>query len=141
MYLCFVDFEKAFDRVKHEEMVQMLTDIGVDGKDVRLIANLYWDQRAAVRINSEKTEWVPIERGVRQGCVLAPDVFSLYSQKVMEEIEELEGVRVGGRNVNCIRYADDTVLIADSKEKLQELTTTLDDGRSLRDERRKNKFW
>ena len=128
LYLCFVDFEKAFDTVKHEEMAQMLTQIGVDSKDVRMIVNLYWEQRAAVRINSEKTDWVRIERGVRQGCVLSPDIFSLYSQKVMEEIEELEGVRVGGRNINCIRYADDTVLIADSNEKLQELTSTLDDA-------------
>ena len=97
----------------------MLAEIGVDGKDIRMIVNLYWDQRAAVRVNNEKTEWVRIERGVRQGCVLSPDIFSLYSQKVMEEIEELEGVRVGGRNVNCIRYADDTVLIADNNGKLQ----------------------
>ena len=128
LYLCFVDFEKAFDMVKHEEMSRMLEDIGVDGKDIRLIVNLYWDQKAAVRIENEKTEWVKIERGVRQGCVLSPDIFSLYSQKVINEIEELEGVRVGGRNVNCIRYADDTVLIADTNQKLQELTTALDEG-------------
>ena len=127
LYLCFVDFEKAFDRVKHEEMARMLSQIGVDGKDIRLIVNLYWDQRAAVRVDNEKTEWVPIKRGVRQGCVLSPDIFSLYGQKVIEETEELEGVRVGGRNINCIRYADDTVLIADSNEKLQELITTLDE--------------
>ena len=108
-------------------MTRMLKDIGVDDKDIRLIVNLYWEQKAAVRIDNEKTEWVKIERGVRQGCVLSPDIFSLYSQRVMDEIEELEGVRVGGRNVSCIRYADDTVLIADTNQKLQELTTALDE--------------
>ena len=59
-----MDFEKAFDTVKHEEMTRMLAEIGVDGKDIRMIVNLYWAQRAAVRVNNEKTEWVRIERGV-----------------------------------------------------------------------------
>ena len=68
-----------------------------------------------------------IERGARQECVVSPDIFSLYSQKLMGEIGELEVVRVGGRNVNCIKYADDTVLIADTNQKLQELTTALDE--------------
>lgn len=62
---------------------------------------------------------------MRQGCGMSPDLFSLYSQKVMDEMQDLEGVRVGGRNINNIRYADDTVLIADSEEKLQRLIDEL----------------
>ena len=53
LYACFIDYEKAFDRVKHGEMVKMLENIGVDGKDVRLVKNLYWNQRAAVKIKEE----------------------------------------------------------------------------------------
>ena len=126
VYLCYIDFAKAFDRVKHEDMMEMLGEIGIDGKDKRMIMNLYWNQKATVQIGEEQTEWVEIKRGVRQGCVLSPDLFNLYSQKMIEELDELEGIRVGGVNVNNIRYADDTVLIADTQEKLQELVSALE---------------
>ena len=125
IYLCYVDFSKAFDRVKHEDMMEMLDEIGIDGKDKRMIMNLYWNQKATVQIGEEQTEWVEIKKGVRQGCVLSPDLFNLYSQKMIEELDDLEGVRVCGVNVTNIRYADDTVLIADTQEKLQELVNAL----------------
>lgn len=120
VYMCFVDYEKAFDTVRHEELVRIIKETGVDGKDIRLIANLYWNEKAAVKVGEMKSEWVNIRRGVRQGCVLSPDI-SLYGQKCMESLIELEGVRIGGRNVTNTRYADDTVLLADSEEKLQRL--------------------
>lgn len=90
--------------------------LGVDPADIRVMTNLYWGQRAVVRIENDKSDWIKIERGVRQGCVLSPDLFSLYSQAVMDEMADLEG----------IRYADDTVLIADTEEKLQRLVDRLD---------------
>ena len=121
LYLCFIDYEKAFDRVKHSEMVKMLENIGVDGKDVRLVKNLYWNQRAAVKVEGECSEYVEVKRGVRQGCVMSPDLFSLYGEFIMREAEDLGGVKVGGQNINNIRYADDTVLIADTEEGLQTL--------------------
>ena len=124
VFLCFMDFEKAFDSVKHEELIKILEGTGMDGKDTRLISNLYWNQKAAVRIENDVTDWAEIKRGARQGCVLSPDLFSLYSQMVMNALEDLEGISIGGRNVNNIRYADDTVLIADS-EKLQTLMSKL----------------
>ena len=125
LYLCYIDFQKAFDTVEHGKMMEMLEEIGLDGKDTRLIRNLYWEQKATVQIGDKNTEWIQIKRGVRQGCILSPDLFSLYSQRVMDELEDLEGVKIGGRNVNSIRYADDTVLVADSEEKLQELVLAL----------------
>ena len=127
VYLCFVDSEKAFDTVKHEELVNILKSTGMDGKDTRLIGNLYWNQKAAVRIENKVTDRTEIKRGVRQGCVLSPDFFSLYSQVVMDALKDLEGISVGGRNVNNVRYADDTVLIADSEKKLQALMNKLKD--------------
>ena len=66
-----------------------------------------------------------IKRGVRQGCVLSPDLFNLYSEVIMRELVELEGIKIGGRNLNNIRYADDTVLVADSEDKLQRLVQAL----------------
>ena len=74
-----------------------------------------------MRVNGEQTEYQEIRRGVRQGCVLSPDLFSLYGEMIMREIWDCEGIRIGGENINNIRYADDTVLVADSEEKIQEM--------------------
>ena len=128
LYMCFIDFEKAFDTVRHEMLMERLRQIGVDAADLRVITNLYWGQRALVRIGDDRSGWTEIQRGVRQGCVLSPDLFSLYSQAVMDELVDMEGIRIGGININNIRYADDTVLIADTEEKLQRLVDSLNEG-------------
>ena len=125
LYMCFVDFEKAFDTVKHDCLMDTLRKYGVDGADMRVMAQLYWEQRAVVRVGEDTSESVNIERGVRQGCVLSPDLFSLYTQIVMEELREMDGVRMGGKNINNIRYADDMVMIAETEEKLQSLIDRL----------------
>ena len=125
LFICFIDYEKAFDRVRHEDLIEMLQRIGLDGKDLRLITNLYWEQKAIIEIENNKSNWFEIKRGVRQGCVGSPDLFSFYGENIMREIEEMEGLKVGGKNIDNIRYADDTALVADSKEKLQELLTTI----------------
>ena len=124
LFLCFIDYEKAFDRVLHQKLIEDLEQPNIDGKDIRAIKNLYWNQIASVKIEGETSQWVSIKRGVRQGCVFSPDSFNLYSERALAEIEHLDGIKVGGVNVNNIRYADDTVLIADSQEKLQALITT-----------------
>ena len=103
----------------------MLEDIGLDGKDIRVIRSLNWNQKATVQIVDNKTEWIEIKNGVRQGCILFPDLFSLYSQRVMDEMGDLRGVKIGGRNVNYLRSAEDTVLITDSEEKLGRLAEAL----------------
>ena len=128
IFMCFIDFEKAFDTVRHDLMVERLRELGVEEADLRVLSNLYWGQKATVRIGDDKSGWTEIQRGVRQGCVLSPDLFSLYSQAVMDELEELEGIRIGGTNINNIRYADDTVLVADTENKLQRLVDRLDEG-------------
>ena len=86
-----------------------------------MIRNLYWQQKASVRLESGLTEWTDIKRGVRQGCVISPDIFNLYSEAILRQIEGMPGIRVGGININNIRYADDTVLIATSQKNLQML--------------------
>ena len=98
--------------------MHMLQNLDIDGKDLRLIHNLYWEQSAAVRVNGETSKFINIQRGVRQGCVFYPDLFNLYSENILREIENIKGVITGGYNLNNIRYADDTALIADSEEKL-----------------------
>ena len=127
LYMCFVDYEKAFDTVRHEQMMEKLATLGVDRADLQLLANLYWEQRAVVRIEEDRSGWIDIRRGVRQGCVMSPDLFSLYSQTIITELEGMEGVSIGGKNITNIRYADDTVLIADTERKLQRLVGKLNE--------------
>ena len=108
VYMCFIDYEKAFDRVRHTDLIDILQRINLDGKDIRLITNLYWSQLAAVNIDNNLTSWIEIKRGVRQGCVLSPDLFSIYGEIIMRNIIGMEGISIGGVNINNIRYADDS---------------------------------
>lgn len=121
LYACFIDFQKAFDRVKHDVLIEILKDIGLDGKDVRIIANLYWNQTAVVRVDNTNSESVNIKRGVRQGCILSPLLFNVYSERIFREAisERMEGIIVNGEVINNLRYADDTVLLASNEEDLQ----------------------
>src|SRR5204862_8244908 len=121
LYMCFIDYNKAFDKVKHQEIIKMLENIGIDGKDLRIIKNMYWQQKAAIRNEGQIGEYQEIKMGVRKGCVLSTDLFVLYSENIMRIIENMPGVKVGGYNFNNLRYTDDTVLVAQSEEDLQRL--------------------
>ena len=97
----------------------------MDGYDLRLIKNLYWRQKVGVRVGDEVNMQQDIKTGVMQGCVLSQDLFNIFSEGNMRNLMELEHINVGGRNFNNIRYADDTVLLADSAEKLSSLVGAL----------------
>nr|CAH7746020.1 unnamed protein product [Callosobruchus chinensis] len=87
-FICFIDYEKAFDDVRHELLATYLQELGLDDKDVRLIANLYWHQAAQIRLhNSATTEEFEIRKEVRQGCILSPMLFNLYVERVFAKIE------------------------------------------------------
>ena len=72
------------------------------------------------------TAFVPIERGVHQGCVLSPTLYNVYAEKISKAVEDKPGISIGGRNINTIRYADYTTVIADSEERLQDLINEID---------------
>ena len=120
VYVCYVDFEKAFDRVNWEILMETLKNIGVDWKDRRMIRNLYIQQRATVRVAEGESELVEIGRGVRQGCLLSPLLFSIYVEAMMiEAMEDIdEGVKVGGKPLKDIRFADDQAMVVDSEKDL-----------------------
>ena len=123
VFICFVDFEKAFDRVDWVKMMDILKKIGVDWRDRRMISNLYMGQTATVRIADAYAEPSVVGRGVRQGCCLSPLLFTLYAEMMMvEAMEEMEeGVKVGGRLLKDVRFADDQGMVADSELGLQRL--------------------
>ena len=127
VYICFLDYEKAFDRVRHEPLMQCLSEIGVDGKYINIIRNLYWDQTASVRIMNELSEEIRVQRGVRQGCVASPTLFNLYTDKIYRHIINMKGVNVGGTNYNNLIYADDTALLAGNEKELSELISKINE--------------
>ncbi|GFO02707.1 endonuclease-reverse transcriptase [Plakobranchus ocellatus] len=127
VYLCFIDYTKAFDRVRHDEIITELKQFNIDGKDLRIIKTKYWEQTAAMRIENKTSTFQDIKRGVRQGCVLSPDLFSLYSEIIMRNLENHPVIKVGGQNINNLRYADNTVLIAENKEDLQKLLNIVEE--------------
>ena len=110
--------------MRHDDLFAILMGLNIDAKDLRILRNLYWEQTAAIRMDNEISDYRASTRGVRQGCVASPDLFNLYSEMILRNLNEHQGVKVGGNNINNLRYADDTVLIADSEQKLQTLLTT-----------------
>ena len=107
MYIWFIDYTKAFDRVKHSKVRECLSEIRMDDKDLQIIAKLYWEQSASVRTESGITSEFKIKKGVRQGCVLSPNLFKLYTEKMFREVEDMKGVNIGGVNINNLRCVDD----------------------------------
>ena len=82
---------------------------------------MYWHQKAAIRFEDELSPFTSIQRGVRQGCILSPYLFNIYTEFIFREAKELEGISINGININNLRYVDDTALIASDEEKLQKL--------------------
>uniref|UniRef100_A0A1W7RAL1 Endonuclease-reverse transcriptase n=1 Tax=Hadrurus spadix TaxID=141984 RepID=A0A1W7RAL1_9SCOR len=129
LYLCFIDFEKAFDRIDHNLLNNILDAIGINSYDLHLIRTLYKEQEAAFRVDGELTDWFKVQRGVRQGCLLSPSLFNIYSEKLINEaLEGIEGISIGGKNRNNIRYADDTVILT---RKRKEMKTALENLNKL----------
>ena len=123
LYLCFIDYSKAFDKVRHEKLFNILEHLDIDGKDLRVIRNLYWDQSAAVRIGGELSEYTLIKRGVRQGCVMSPDLFNIYSEMILRNLENHPGVKINGENGKCITEIKKR--IATAKDAFQKLSLIL----------------
>jgi hypothetical protein len=127
VYICFVDYEKAFDRVDWRKLMNALRRRGIDWKDRRLIGNLYMNQTVKIRIEGEYSEAGEIGRGVRQGCPLSPLLFNIYIEELIQEaMEETgEGIKVGGKIIGALRFADDQAMLATTKEGLQKMMEQL----------------
>ncbi|GFS27243.1 retrovirus-related Pol polyprotein from type-1 retrotransposable element R2 [Elysia marginata] len=118
--LCFIDYAKAFDRVNHEKLMEILAKAGIPSHEWRLACEIYWNQSAKVKLTSGTTEGIKIQRGVRQGCILSPSLFNLYCEYLLQKaISKKSGILINGFNINNIRYADDTVILAESEKQFQ----------------------
>ena len=124
IYLCFIDYAKAFDCVDHNKLWKILKEMGIPDHLTCLLRNLYASQEATVRTGHGTTDWFQIGKGVHQGYILSPCLFNLYAEYIMRNVgleEAQTGIKLAGRNINNLRYADDDTLMAESKEELKSL--------------------
>ena len=108
----------------HNKLWKILQEMGIPDHLTCLLRNLYASQEATVRTRHGTTDWFQIGKGVRQDCILSPCLFSLYSEYIMRNagLEEAQaGIKIAGRNINKLRYVDDTILMAESEGELKSL--------------------
>ena len=131
IYFCF-DYVKSFDWitiviqliVDHNKLWKILKEMGISDHLTCLLRNLYAGQEATVRTGHGTTDWFEIGKGVRQGCILSPCLFNLNAEYIMRNtgLEEAQaGIKIAGKNISNLRYADDTTLMAESEEELKSL--------------------
>ena len=109
------------DCVDHNKLWKILKETGIPDHLTCLLRNLYAGQEATVRTGHGTTDWFQIGKEVRQGCILSSCLFNFYGEYIMRNagLEETQaGFKIAGRNINNLRYADDTTLMAESKEEL-----------------------
>ena len=124
LWSTIIDYAKAFDCVDHNKLWKILKGIGIPDHLTCLLRNLYPGQEATVRTGHGTTDWFQIGKGVRQGCILSPCSFNFYAEYIMRNagLEERQaGIKIAWRNINNLRYADDTTLMAESEEELKSL--------------------
>ena len=124
IYFCFIEYAKAFDCVDHNKLWKILKEMAISDHLTCLLRNLYAGQEATVRTGHGTTDWFQIGKGVRQGCMLSPCLFNLCAEYIMRNagLEEAQaGIKTAGKNINNLRYADDTALTAESEEELKSL--------------------
>ena len=110
IYFCFIYYSKAFDCVDHNKLWKILREMGIPDHLSCLLRNLHAGQEATVRTGHGTTDWFQIGKGVHQGCRLSPCLFSFYAEYIMRNArldETQTGIKIAGRNINKLRYADD----------------------------------
>ena len=113
IFFCIMDYAKAFDCVDHNKLWKILQEMGIPDHLTCLLRNLYASQEATVRTRHRTMDWFRIGKGVSQGCILSPCLFNLYEEIVMQKVrldEAQMGIKISGRNISNLRYADDTTL-------------------------------
>ena len=119
IYLYFIDYAKDFDSVDDKKRLKILQVMGIPDHLICLLRNLYTSQETTVR-TQYGTDWFQIRKRVCQGCILSPCLFNLYEEHIIRNAwldEAQAGIKIVGRNINNLRYTDDTTLMAESEEE------------------------
>ena len=118
IYFCFIDYTKAFDCVVHNKLWKILRDGNTRPPELHL-GNLYASQEATVRSGHGTIDWFQIGKGVHLGCILSPCLYNFYAEYILRNagLEEAQaGIKIAGRNISNLRYADDSALMSESEE-------------------------
>ena len=124
IYFCFNDHTKAFDCVDHHKLWKILKEMDIPDHLTYLLRNLYAAQEATVRTGQGTTDFFQVGKGVCKGCIFSPCLFNLYAEYIMRNArldEAQAGIKIARRNINNLRYANDTTLMAESEEELKSL--------------------
>ena len=124
IYFCFINYAKALDCVNHNKLWKILKEMRIPDQLTCLLRNLYPGQEATVSSGHLKTYWFKIGKGECQNCILSPCLFNLHAEYIMQNarLDEAKArIKIARRNINHLRYADDTTLMAESKEELKSL--------------------
>ena len=132
IYFCFVDYAKAFDCVDHKTLWKIFQEMGISDHLTCLLRNLYAGELhmqvelyMQVELDMEQTtDWFKIGKGISQDCILSPYLFNLYAVHIMQNAgldEAQAGIEIAGRNINNLRFAGDTTLMAESEKELKSL--------------------
>ena len=124
IYFCFIDYAQAFDCVDRNKLWKILKEMGIPDHLTCLLRNLYAGQDATVGTGHGTADWFQIGKGSCQGCIMSPCLLNLYAEYIMRNagLEETQaGIKNARRNIDNLRYADDTTLMAESEEELKSL--------------------
>ena len=127
----FIDYAKAFDCVDHNKLWKILKEMRIPHHLTCLLRNLYAGQETTVRTVHGTTDWFQIGKGVYQGCILSPCLFNFYEEYIMRNtgLEETQaGIKNTRRNINNLRYVDDTTLMAENEEQFKEALDEIERG-------------
>ena len=130
IYFCFIDYAKAFDCVDHNKLWKILKEMGIPDHLTCLLRNLYAGQEATIRTEHGTMDWFQIGEGVHQGCILSLCLFNSHAKYIMRNtgLDELQaGIKIARKNINNLRYADDTIIV-ESKEELKSFLMKVKEG-------------
>lgn len=128
LFMCFVDLEKAYDRVPREKLFSVLSEYNINEGLLRAIQGMYKNSRAAVRIDGRISDWFNVATGLKQGCPLSPLLFVIFMDKIIKTARLGGSINIGGNVISSLAYADDLVLMANSIADLQESISDLEKG-------------
>ena len=125
IYFCFIDYTEAFDCVDHNKLWKILEEMGIPDYLTCFLQNLHAGQEVTVRTLHGTTHWFKIGKGVCQGCILSPCLFNFYVEYIMWKAkldESQAGIKIARRNINNLRYANNTTLMAENKKEPKDQT-------------------